>query len=117
MHILKRAIASGALLCALGAAAIGAEYMEKTDFQKSRAFSPGVITEGGRIVWLAGQTATRDEAGNEGASSPTEFKLPERVFVKPLARALIEQRRNLALDGDTQATVLKALEALNHGWW
>jgi enamine deaminase RidA (YjgF/YER057c/UK114 family) len=24
-----------------------------------------VITEGGKIVWLAGQTATRDEAGND----------------------------------------------------
>ena len=42
-----------------------AEYLEKTEFQKSRAFSPAVITEGGRIVWLAGQTATRDEAGND----------------------------------------------------
>jgi enamine deaminase RidA (YjgF/YER057c/UK114 family) len=42
-----------------------AEYLEKTDFQKSRAFSPAVITQGGRIVWLAGQTATRDEQGND----------------------------------------------------
>ena len=54
----------------------------------------------------------RDEAGNEGSSSPTEFKLPERVFVKPLARALIEQRRNLALDAGMQNGVLKALDAL-----
>jgi len=42
-----------------------AEYFEKTDFQASRAFSPAVITQGGRTVWLAGQTATRDEAGND----------------------------------------------------
>lgn len=42
-----------------------AEYLEKTDFQKSRAYSPAVITQGGKIVWLAGQTATRDEAGND----------------------------------------------------
>ena len=42
-----------------------AKYLEKTDFQKSRAFSPAVITQGGRIVWLAGQTATRDEQGND----------------------------------------------------
>ena len=42
-----------------------AVYMEKSDFQKSRAFSPGVITQGGKIVWLAGQTATRDEAGTD----------------------------------------------------
>jgi len=42
-----------------------AVYMEKSDAQKSRAYSPGVITQGGKIVWLAGQTATRDEAGND----------------------------------------------------
>jgi 2-iminobutanoate/2-iminopropanoate deaminase len=42
-----------------------AVYLEKNEFQKSRAYSPAVITEGGRIVWLAGQTATRDEQGND----------------------------------------------------
>jgi 2-iminobutanoate/2-iminopropanoate deaminase len=42
-----------------------ANYLEKSEFQKSRAYSPAVITEGGRIVWLAGQTATRDEQGND----------------------------------------------------
>jgi 2-iminobutanoate/2-iminopropanoate deaminase len=42
-----------------------ATYMEKNEFQKSRAFSPGVITEGGRIVWLAGQTAGRDAEGRD----------------------------------------------------
>jgi enamine deaminase RidA (YjgF/YER057c/UK114 family) len=42
-----------------------AEYMEKSEQQKSRAYSPAVITQGGRTVWLAGQTATRDEQGND----------------------------------------------------
>jgi len=46
-----------------------AEYLEKTEFQASRAFSPAVITQGGRTVWLAGQTATRDEAGNDIAGN------------------------------------------------
>src|SRR3954471_4680596 len=46
-----------------------AEYMEKTPFQKSRAFSPGVITEGGRTVWVAGQTATRDNDGRDIANN------------------------------------------------
>jgi hypothetical protein len=54
----------------------------------------------------------RDEAGNEGKSEPFELRLPERVFVKPLARALIEQRRILALDADARDLVLTALEAL-----
>src|SRR5947208_3223169 len=58
-----------ALLLALPFAAGAAEYMEKTPFQLSRAFSPGVITDGGRIVWVAGQTATRDFQGNDIANN------------------------------------------------
>jgi enamine deaminase RidA (YjgF/YER057c/UK114 family) len=46
-----------------------AEYMEKSEFQKQRAFSPGVISEGGKIVWLAGQTATRDNEGRDIANN------------------------------------------------
>jgi enamine deaminase RidA (YjgF/YER057c/UK114 family) len=42
-----------------------AAYLEQSEFQKARAYSPAVITQGGRIVWLAGQTATKDEAGND----------------------------------------------------
>jgi uncharacterized protein (TIGR02302 family) len=53
-----------------------------------------------------------DEAGNEGRSEPFEFTLPQRFFVKPLARALIEQRRILALDANRKPLVLAALDAL-----
>jgi 2-iminobutanoate/2-iminopropanoate deaminase len=42
-----------------------AEYLERNEFQAARAYSPAVVTQGGRIVWLAGQTATRDETGND----------------------------------------------------
>src|SRR3954462_5231151 len=58
-----------ALLLALPFAAGAAEYMEQTPFQLSRAFSPGVITEGGKIVWVAGQTATRDNDGKDIANN------------------------------------------------
>lgn len=66
---------------------------------------------------LAGTKVTltltaKDEAGNEGHSAPFEMTLPERVFVKPLARALIEQRRVLALDANQKPLVVTALEAL-----
>jgi enamine deaminase RidA (YjgF/YER057c/UK114 family) len=40
-------------------------HLEPSEFQKTRAFSPAVVTEGGRIVWMAGQTATLDEAGKD----------------------------------------------------
>lgn len=53
-----------------------------------------------------------DEGGNEGKSDPFEMRLPERLFTKPMARALIEQRRVLALDAETKPRVLTALDAL-----
>src|SRR6202007_384735 len=58
-----------AVLLSLPLAATAAEYMEKTPFQLSRAFSPGVVTEGGRIVLVAGQTATRDNDGKDIANN------------------------------------------------
>ncbi|MTV17077.1 MULTISPECIES: TIGR02302 family protein [Bradyrhizobium] len=54
----------------------------------------------------------KDEAGNEGTSEPFNMRLPERLFTKPLARALIEQRRILALDANQNGQVFAALEAL-----
>ncbi len=54
----------------------------------------------------------KDQAGNEGHSEPFDMRLPERLFTKPLARALIEQRRNLALDANQRSQVGEALEAL-----
>jgi uncharacterized protein (TIGR02302 family) len=66
--------------------------------------------------WAGSEVAltlsARDEAGNEGKSAAHEFRLPERVFVKPMARALIEQRRHLAMDGGARPRVLVALDAL-----
>jgi uncharacterized protein (TIGR02302 family) len=54
----------------------------------------------------------KDEAGNEAASEPFNMRLPERLFTKPLARALIEQRRILALDANKNSEVYAALDAL-----
>ena len=59
-----------------------AEYLEKSDMQKARAFSPAVVAEGGRTVYLAGQTTLADEnganiAGNFEAQTRTIFKSME----------------------------------------
>jgi len=55
----------------------------------------------------------RDGAGQKGLSKPARFTLPAKIFTNPLARALIEQRQNLALGGlmakDFVARVLSAL--------
>jgi len=53
-----------------------------------------------------------DDGGNVGKSDPITFRLPQRVFVKPLARALIEQRRDLAMDANARPRVITALDAL-----
>lgn len=54
----------------------------------------------------------KDEAGNEARSEPFNMRLPERLFTNSLARALIEQRRILALDANKNADVYAALDAL-----
>jgi len=42
-----------------------AEHLTGTEAQRSRAYSPAVVTEGGRIVWLAGQIALMDADGHD----------------------------------------------------
>lgn len=61
------------------------EHLEGTDFQRSRAYSPAVITQGGRTIWLAGQTAPVDESGkdisgNFEAQAHTVFALMDRTL-------------------------------------
>ena len=60
-------------------------HIEGTDQQKSRSFSPAVITEGGKIVWLAGQTTLtdlqgRDISGKFDEQARTIFALLDRTL-------------------------------------
>jgi len=54
MRVSSRLICAIGLIAGFSAQALSAEYLEGNERQKSRAYSPAVITEGGRIVWLAG---------------------------------------------------------------
>ncbi len=54
----------------------------------------------------------KDQAGKTGTSEVKTVKLPERLFVKPLAKALIEQRKALILDPDNHRNVELMLGAL-----
>jgi len=54
----------------------------------------------------------KDEAGQEGQSEAVSFTLPQRPFTNPLAKALVEQRRNLVLTPDDRKRVQTALDAL-----
>ncbi|CAN0606393.1 unnamed protein product, partial [Ectocarpus sp. 12 AP-2014] len=53
-----------------------------------------------------------DGAGQEATSETLTVLLPQRPFREPLARALVEQRRLLAVDTRTRPRVLTALEGL-----
>lgn len=54
----------------------------------------------------------RDQAGQEGRSEPYEMVLPARKFTKPLAKAIVEQRRNIVREPEKTRPVIKALKAL-----
>ena len=53
-----------------------------------------------------------DAIGQKGVSQPVMLRLPQRPFSNPLAKALVEQRRNLLLDADHPNAVGRAFEAL-----
>ena len=40
-------------------------HLEPSERQRTRAYSPAVVTEGGRIVWMAGQLALQDGDGRD----------------------------------------------------
>src|SRR5712692_945454 len=106
-----------------------AEYLKGTDAQNARAYSPAVVTEGGRIVWLAGQIAMmdgdgRDIAGNFEAQTRRVFALMDQtlrrtggalanlvtmtVFIKEsrYGDRFVEIRRELLPDGRFPASAL-----------
>ncbi len=53
-----------------------------------------------------------DDAGQEALSEAKIVTLPERIFTNPLAKALVEQRRILALDANGKQRVLDLMDAV-----
>ena len=53
-----------------------------------------------------------DESGQIGQSVPVDFTMPERIFKKPLAAAVVEQRKNLAHRTMPARKVAQYLDAL-----
>jgi enamine deaminase RidA (YjgF/YER057c/UK114 family) len=51
------------LLLFAAASALAAKEITATEFSNSRSYSSAVSTEGGKIVWLAGEVALKDETG------------------------------------------------------
>jgi 2-iminobutanoate/2-iminopropanoate deaminase len=77
-----------------------AQFLEGDAYQKARAFSPAVITRGGRIIWLAGQTATQDL---NGKSLLGDFQGQARTVFQLMDRTL--KRDNASLKNVVNMTV------------
>jgi uncharacterized protein (TIGR02302 family) len=61
---------------------------------------------------VTGHLEARDAIGQVGVSRDVSFIIPARIFTDPLARALVEQRQNLATgDAAGRKTVAFALDA------
>src|SRR5947207_291026 len=54
-----------------------------------------------------------DALGQTGESEPAQMDLPERTFNNPIARAIIDQRKELAKDPASAEAVAEILEDLN----
>src|SRR5205814_7454169 len=54
-----------------------------------------------------------DALGQTGESAPAQIKLPERTFNHPIARAIIDQRKELAKDPRSADAVAEILGDLN----
>ena len=79
-------ISFGAVVALLAFSASGQarDYL-KGERPQQRGYSEAVITEGGRTIWLAGQTATVDDAGR---SLSADFEGQVRQLFKNLDRTL-----------------------------
>ncbi|MHC1547849.1 TIGR02302 family protein [Phyllobacterium sp. K27] len=53
-----------------------------------------------------------DDAKQEARSETKTLVMPERPFANPLARVVVEQRRNLALNANAKPNVLEMLDAI-----
>ncbi len=65
----------------------------KRDTAEARAYSPAVLTDGGRIVWLAGQTVLEDA---QGRSLAGDFDGQVREVFARLGQTLTQAGGHLA---------------------
>ena len=92
-------IAAAALSCGLAVTPQAKDFI-KDERPQQRGYSTAVITEGGRTVWLAGQTATVDDSGRSLAG---DFEGQARQIFKLLNATL--QRAGGKLSDMVQMTV------------
>jgi 2-iminobutanoate/2-iminopropanoate deaminase len=92
-------ITAALLSCGLGLPSQAKDFI-KEERPQQRGYSVAVITEGGRTVWLAGQTATVDDSGRSLAG---DFEAQARQLFKQLGATL--QKAGGKLSDMVQMTV------------
>jgi 2-iminobutanoate/2-iminopropanoate deaminase len=93
MSTFARLSLTASLLLSCTTFGFAAEYLSTTERQKARAYSAAVITEGGRIVWLAGQTSIRDEQGKDLSGN---FEAQARQIFRSMDQTLQKSGGSLA---------------------
>ncbi|MDM0019108.1 RidA family protein [Variovorax saccharolyticus] len=78
-------MAAFAAAAAFATASQAADFMEQGERIKGRSYSPAVVTEGGRTVWLAGETTIvdlqgKDIKGDFEAQARTVFALLDQTL-------------------------------------
>lgn len=58
------------------------------------------------------ELAAKDMPGQVGRSRPQYVTLPERVFVNPVARAIVEQRKRLTTEPENLGSIARELEQI-----
>jgi len=70
-----------------------AKEITATDFSNSRSYSSAVATEGGKIVWLAGEVALKDESGK---SLVGDFEGQTRATFASIEKTLAQHQAKLS---------------------
>ena len=94
----RRIVAAAALAAALAGPALAAQYLEPSNAQRS--YNAGVVTEGGRIVWLAGMGGTTKPDGTK----ITDFSEQTRQAFRNIEAAL--KRAGGSLENLVSMTVM-----------
>ena len=81
------------LLLAAAVSALAAKEITATEFSNSRSYSSAVSAEGGKIVWLAGEVALRDESGK---SLVGDFEGQTRAIFASIEKTLSQHQGKLS---------------------
>ena len=85
MKLKPRHVLIAAASCFAVLSATAAEYLPHGERTQGRTYSPAVITEGGKTIWLAGETTTtdlngKDIRGDMEAQARTVFALIDQTL-------------------------------------